>query len=140
MIPTETRDLAVRLLAREAGAGPACQFIEADAVRVYEKLRGSLSAVAGVAGFQVLASRALVLAKADAPGLNAAQVAVDGKLQGMDANQAGEAGVVLIARILGLLLMLLGQALTLQLLRDAWPGAAFDDGHSLDNPGDRKKA
>lgn len=130
MNPSETRDLAVRLLAREAA--PVCQSTESDAVRVYEKLRGSLSAVAGVVGFQVLASRALALAKTEVPGLNAARIAADGELQGMEQTEAGEAGVALVARILGLLLVFLGQALTLQILRDAWPGAAFGDGNSRD--------
>ena len=44
--------------------------------------------------------------------------------------QVNEGGVILIARLLGLLLIFLGEALTLSLLRDAWPGAAFDDRNS----------
>jgi hypothetical protein len=40
---------------------------------------------------------------------------------------AGEEGIILIARLLGLLLLLLGEALTLRLLRMTWPGAALDD-------------
>jgi len=43
---------------------------------------------------------------------------------------AGEGGIVLISRLLGLLLMFLGEALTLSLLRVTWPGAAFDDRNS----------
>ncbi len=43
---------------------------------------------------------------------------------------AGEGGIILIARLLGLLLLFLGEALTLSLLRNAWPGAAFDDRNS----------
>jgi hypothetical protein len=42
----------------------------------------------------------------------------------------GEAGAILIARILGLLLTFLGEALTLSLLRNAWPDATFDDRNS----------
>jgi hypothetical protein len=43
---------------------------------------------------------------------------------------AGDGGVILIARLLGLLLVFLGVALTFSLLRNAWPGAAFDDRNS----------
>ena len=39
---------------------------------------------------------------------------------------AGDGGIVLIARLLGLLLIFLGEAITLSLLRNACPGAAFD--------------
>jgi hypothetical protein len=45
--------------------------------------------------------------------------------------RAGEQGVILIARLLGLLFLFLGEALTLSLLRNAWPGEAFDDRNSV---------
>jgi hypothetical protein len=45
-------------------------------------------------------------------------------------DRAGEGGIILIARLLGLLRIFLGEALTLSLLRNAWPGAAFDDRNS----------
>ena len=45
-------------------------------------------------------------------------------------DQAGEGGVILIARLLGLLLIFLGEALTLSLLQVTWPHAAFDDSNS----------
>ena len=47
-------------------------------MRVYEKLRRHLSAIAGVAAFQSLAFRALTLAKSEAPCLSAVQVSADG--------------------------------------------------------------
>jgi hypothetical protein len=88
----------------------------------------------GVAGFQSLASRALTLATPEAPSLSEARVTADGILQGLgeietqiDIDKAGEAEIILIARLLGLLRVFLGEALTLSLLRDAWPGEAFDD-------------
>jgi hypothetical protein len=40
---------------------------------------------------------------------------------------AGEEGAILIARLLGLLQIFLGEALTLSLLRDAWPATAIAD-------------
>ena len=125
----------------EVVAGKTSEPSESATLRVYEKLRQGLGEFAGVAGFQSLASRALALARTEAPSLSAARVAADGSLQGLgefehqcdiDKDRAGEsptgeAGIVLIARLLGLLLLFLGEALTLSLLRITWPGAAFDD-------------
>ena len=79
----EMRDLAHRLLTYEAGAGKTSEPMEPATLRVYEKLRQSLGEFAGVAGFQSLASRALTLARPEAPSLSAARVAADGSLQGL---------------------------------------------------------
>ena len=130
------RDLAHRLLTYEAGAGKASEPMEFATLRVYEKLRQRLSAFAGVAAFESLAFRALTQAKSEAPGLWAVQVAADGSLQGLgefesqidiDKDLAGEGGIVLIARFLVLPRIFLGEALTLSLLRSAWPSESFDD-------------
>ena len=134
------RDLAHRLLTYEAGAGKSSMPMESPTLRVYEKLRESLGEFVGVAGFQSLASRALTLARPDAPSLSAVWVTADGFLQGlgetetqidMDEDRVGEAGAILIARLLGLLRIFLGEALTLSLLRNAWPGEALDDRNSI---------
>jgi hypothetical protein len=139
--PTTMRDLALRLLAFEAVEARTSEPAESATSLVYEKLRQSLGQFAGVAGFQSLASRALALARAEAPGLSAARVTPDGYIEGFDEleNQmeidkervgecsAGEEGIVVIARLLGLLILFLGEALTLSLLRVTWPGAAFDE-------------
>ena len=109
--------------------------MESPTLRVYEKLRQSLGEFVGVAGFQSLASRALTLARPEAPCLGEARVSSDGYLQGLgeietqidDKDRAGEGEIILIARLLGLLRIFLGEALTLSLLRNAWPGEAFDD-------------
>jgi hypothetical protein len=144
MIAPEIRDLAQCLLTYEAIAGNASESMEAMTLRVYEKLRQSLGVFAGAAGFYSLASRALALARAEAPSLNAARVAEDGSLEGLEEfkpeinidkhrageDHAGDEGVILIARLLGLLLVFLGEALTLRLLKDAWPDAAFEDCNS----------
>ena len=135
----EMRDLAQRLLSYEASAGKASEPVESTTLRVYQKLRESLGALAGSAGFHALASRALTLARSEVPSLGAVQVGADGNLEGMSAvesslkgeqDRADNSGVVLISRLLGLLFVFLGEALTLSLLREAWPGAAFDDRNS----------
>jgi hypothetical protein len=141
MLPPHTRDLARRLLAFEAVAGINSAPTESAVLRVYDKLRRPLCALAGVAGFCSLASRALALARAEAASLSAVQVAADGSLQGLDEAQIdqvqdGDAGAILVAQLLGLLFTFIGAALTLRLLEDAWPDAAFNDPGS----GDERKS
>ncbi len=137
-------DLAHRLVAYEAVTGKTSDTMESASLRVYEKLRQGLGEFAGVAGFQALASRALVLARSEVPSLGAARVTADGSLHGLGEfeNQVdiardrageypvGDGGTILIARLLGLLLVFLGEVLTLSLLRVTWPGAALDDCNS----------
>ena len=133
------RDLAQRLLSYEASAGSTSTSAEITTLRVYQKLRHSLSELAGSAGFQALASRALTLARSEVPSLSAVQVGADGNLEGMSSiepsinaemDRIHEGGIILISRLLGLLFTFLGEALTLSLLRDAWPDAALDDRNS----------
>jgi hypothetical protein len=92
---------------------------------VYEKLRRQLGAPVGVDGFQALASRALALAKSESPRLSTVQITESGGLRGLDevesevnADEAGEAGIILIAQLLGLFLTFLGEATTLRLIED----------------------
>lgn len=135
----EVRDLAHRLLHYEANAGNTSESAESTTLRVYQKLRQSLGELAGSAGFHSLASRALTLARSEAPSLGAVQISTDGNLQGMssieppidiDKDRVYEGGIVLISHLLGLLHIFLGQALTRNLIRDVWPGAALDDCNS----------
>jgi len=135
---SESRHLAQRLLTYEAVAGENSEPAESAAFRVCARLRRPLITLAGVAGFRSLLSRALTLARAEAPSLSAVQIAADGSLQGLDElapqinkEQARDGGTILIAQLLGLLLTFIGEGLTLRLVQDAWPEAAFD-GHVLE--------
>ena len=143
--PKKTRDLARSLIACEADETTAALHSEPATVRVYERLRRQLGASVGVDGFQALASRALALARTDAPSLSAARISADGALQGLGRGldefehpididkdraaeyPAGDGGIILISRLLGLLLLFLGEASTLSLLRVTWPGAPLND-------------
>ena len=136
----EMRDLAQRLLSYEANTGDISEPMDSATLRVYQKLRQNLVGLAGSAGFHSLASRALTLARSEVPSLSAVQVGTDGSLEGMstiepsievEQDRVYEGGVILISRLLGLLQIFLGEALTLGLLRDAWPGAALDDRNSV---------
>jgi hypothetical protein len=129
----ESRHLAQRLLTYEAVAGENSDPAESAAFRVCAKLRRPLITLAGVAGFRSLLSRALTLARAEAPGLSAVQIAADGSLKGLDElasqadkGQARDVGAILIAQLIGLLLTFIGESLTLRLIQNVWPEAAFD--------------
>ena len=123
--PQKTRDLARSLVASEADAATTSLHTEPATVRVYEKLRRQLGAPVGVDGFQALASRALALAKSESPQLSAVQLTANGGLRGLggvgsdsDVDEDGEAGIVLIAQLLGLFITFLGEATTLRLIED----------------------
>ena len=123
--PQKPRDLARSLVAHEADTSATVLQTEPATVRVYERLRRQLGAAVGVDGFQALASRALALAKSQSPRLNAVQLMEDGALRGLgevesqtDEEEDGEAGIVLIAQLLGLFLTFLGEATTLRLIED----------------------
>ena len=123
--PQKTRELARSLVASEADATPTSLHTEPATVRVYERLRRQLGAPVGVDGFQALASRALALARSESPRLSAVQITANGALRGLgevesqaDADEDGEAGVILIAQLLGLFLTFLGEATTLRLIED----------------------
>jgi hypothetical protein len=126
MLPPQTRELAQSLIDHEGAAGNTSEPMEFAAFRVCEKLRRPVSALTGDDGFRALLSRALALARAEAPILGAVQVAADGSLQGLDdlgrqtdKDQAREGGVILIAQLLGLLLTFIGEAMTSRLVTSA---------------------
>jgi len=123
--PQKPRDLARSLVACEADTSATVLQTEPATVRVYERLRRQLGAAVGVDGFQVLAFRALALAKSESPRLSAARLTADGALRGFgevesqtDADEDGEVGIILIAQLLGLFLTFLGEATTLSLIED----------------------
>jgi hypothetical protein len=123
--PQKTRDLARSLVASEADAAMTSLHSEPATVRVYERLRRQLGAPVGTDGFQILASRALALAKSESPQLSAVQLTANGGLRGLgevesqtDTEEDGEAGINLIAHLLGLFLTFLGEATTLRLIED----------------------
>jgi hypothetical protein len=128
-----SRELARRLLAVEATSKIAAGAHVHEAVRVCDKLRISLTRLAGSDGFTSLLRRALALARADIPSLQTVKLKPDGSLEGLgvvavDATNGGpEAAVAIIAHLLGLLVTFIGEPLTLRLVREAWPDASLDE-------------
>jgi hypothetical protein len=126
------QNLARRLIALEAAREPLDEPID-EGVRVCEKLRAPLAKLAGVAGFRSLMARAKALATAEVPWLDSVQVRPDGSLEGFDAARRqqgtvpnGEAGVVVVTQLLGLLVTFIGEPLTLRLVCDALPEASVN--------------
>jgi hypothetical protein len=128
-ISTDVRDLARRLLSFESTAENLSDANTFAALIVSEKLRRPLSTLAGTAGFRSLLMRALTLAKREAEVLDGVQVKEDGSLEGLNGEER-EAGVVLIAHLVGLLETFIGESLTLRLLNDIWPNLSGVDTNS----------
>jgi len=126
-VSQETNDIARSLLAYEA-AGSTSEPAQSLAVRVCERLRGPLCALAGVAWYRALIARALALARSQTTSLCDLQVAEDGSLQSFgdtplqsERHNASEADVLLTSQLIGLVLSLLGSAVTLQLVQGIFP-------------------
>lgn len=127
------RDLALRLIAVEAASQSATGAHVHEAVRVCDKLRISLTRIAGSDGFTALLGRALAMAREDFPSLPPVKLkpkcsAEELGLLAVDATNAGpEAAIAVITHLLVLLETFIGKVLTLRLLRDAWPDASLDE-------------
>jgi len=126
-VSQETDDIARSLLAYEA-AGSNSEPAQSLAVRVCEKLRGPLCALAGVVWYRSLIGRALTLARLQTSSLGDLQIAEDGSLQSFgdsplqsERHNASEADVLLISQLIGLILSLLGSAVTFQLVQGVFP-------------------
>ncbi len=125
-VPVPILDLAKRILSLEA-ARPDCGGHEpVVASRVCLKLKVPLATLMGAAGFSSLLSRALALAKAEAPALAPVTVRADGGLAGFDATdpaQTEPGQLIVMGHLLALLATFIGGALTRRLACEAWPHA-----------------
>ncbi len=129
-------ELAQRLLDHETVGDNPSEVTLPPVFRVVEKLRRPLVTLAGIAGFRSLLARALTLARAQVPRLHAVQIDLEAGLDGLgdlgNQDQAEEAGVMLIAELLGLLETFIGQNLMLSIARDAWPDLPILDEGSME--------
>lgn len=122
------KGFARRLLAYEVVSDDPSVAQDSAAFRVCEKLRGPLGKLLGVDGFRSLLLRAKALAGAEVPWLAKLEIKADGSwedLSGLepklDAAAIAEGEVYLVGQLLGLLVIFIGPALTLQLIQDIWP-------------------
>jgi len=122
------RNLAKRLIAHEARKNKLSKTKSAAIFPVWEKLRPPLASLVGSTGAGALLSRSLALASPEVAWLRAVHVKPDGSLEGLDeikarvgVQQLAEGRIAIVARLLGLLDALIGENLTQQLIREAWP-------------------
>jgi hypothetical protein len=112
------------LLAYEGAAGSADECATA-AGRVYEKLEARLAPLLGSAGVQALLVRSARLAQGDFPLLAVAVPEGPTKLreclQAQDPAVATESAAALFGNFFTLLTTFIGERLTTQVLRGAWP-------------------
>lgn len=135
------RDLAERLITHESAVEQNARESVPVVFVVCSKLRRPLSTLAGVTGFSSLLARALVLAKDEVPSLDAVKVTTDGFLEfsgeiqpHSDHGELNGGGIVLVAQLIGLLALFIGEPLALRMLRETWPdivGADFNTGKEL---------
>ena len=128
---TSIRELARRLLAEEAASRTTTDAHEADLVN--EKLRVSLTRLAGADSFAALMRRAVVLSRTEAPALETVKDAADGGMKGSEGHAVRTAGgaveheALVATHLLWLLVTFIGEQLTLRLVRETWPYVTFDE-------------
>ena len=117
-----------RLLAHEGAADSAHEWATA-AARVYDKLHAHLDPLLGVAGVQALLVRSARLAMGEFDCLKVAALGDSTKLreclQAQDVAVAPGAAVALFGHFFALVTSFIGERLTSQVLRSAWP--TFDE-------------
>ena len=129
----QMRNFAKRLIAHEASGNKSATNTRA-AFHVSERLRPHLAILMGTAGFGALVSRAHALANVEAPWLRAVKVKSDGSLEGLneletqvDPEKIAEGRVVLLAQLLGLLVVFIGENLTLRIVHEVWPKLSLEN-------------
>jgi hypothetical protein len=133
--------LAQRLFLHEVGVLGAPVALAEAAERVNARLRGHLARLIGRTGYTVLVARAVRLAQAEVPALeayitvNTLDTGADGGLRGVhdfvlahDGEQGvAEAGlIVMLGTIIELLSTFIGEDLAFSLVRNAWPELVDD--------------
>lgn len=125
MLSREARNLARRLLDCEEATEETSELAVPAVVRLSEKLRGHLCTLAGIDTYRLLVSRALTLARPEAPSLDKVQVTAEGSVEGLgelaSPDEKDDAGVVFIAQLLELFLDFIGVPLMVHLLQDVSP-------------------
>ena len=128
----DLRKAIQRALTLEAGSDADAKALAAAALRLYETLAGQLVLLIGEAGVRALTARSLHLVQRDFPWLAEARdpgpaerpfAQVGLRLAQQEPALAREAATMVLATLGGLLAALIGDALTMRVLRAAWPSA-----------------
>jgi len=120
----EHLDWARRVLAYEVASDPSAEITEA-AGRVYDTLHAHLDPLLGAAGVQALLVRSARLAGRELFSLEAATIEGSAKLREclreLEPSVASAAAAALFGNFFALITTFIGERLTTQLLRNAWP-------------------
>jgi len=128
----DLRKAIQRALTLEAGSDADAKALAAAALRLYDTLAGQLVLLIGEAGVRALTARSLHLVQRDFPWLAEARdpgpsarpfAQVGLRLEGQEPALARHAAAAVLATLGGLLATLIGDALTMRVLRAAWPTA-----------------
>ena len=130
---SQMRNVAKCIIAAEARGRKPSPTKKPAGFSISEKLRANLATLMGNGGYHALLSRALALAQAEVPSLRTIHVNADGTLAEveeqrvqLDPDEMFERRVVLLAHLIGLLVVFIGEKLTLGLVREVWPNAKLD--------------
>jgi hypothetical protein len=132
----DLRQAIQRELTREAGTDADAKGLAAAVLRVYGTLAGQLALLIGDGGVRALTARSLHLVQRDFPWLGEAQepdpsegpfAQVGFSLARQEPAVATEAAAAALATLGALLEALIGEALTMRVLRAAWPKAFPDE-------------
>jgi hypothetical protein len=110
------------------------EALVAVAIDVWQKLALQLISIIGEGGFQSLYARSLHLTSAAFPWIAESPAApTDSRfvnlkinLEGRDPVEAGEANIALLITFIDILALLIGEHLTLSILRSTWGDEALD--------------
>ena len=103
------------------------------APRIVKRLHDKLGKLVGGGGFDVLLARSLVLARRTHPVLAAVTAGRAGTLTGLDvappedAAALQEGATAIASHFIELLVVLIGEDLAMELLRDVWPEATKEE-------------
>jgi hypothetical protein len=127
----DVSELARRLILYEARGSSASDSVPVD--RACARLRDQLKSLLGEEGVSALLRRALALAKRESPLLSGVCVATEPPscfvglshaLEASSEDEATAAGQAILASLLGLLDLLLGEELSMQPVHKLWPEVA----------------
>ena len=115
----------MRLLAEEGAAGGSADECATAAGRVYDKLHAQLAPLVGPAGVRALFVRSAKLTKSEFPFLEVAALESSTTLReclrAQEPAVAVRAAAVLFGTFFALITTFVGERLTTQVLRGAWP-------------------
>ena len=117
---TDMGELAKRLVAFEGSSDLGSNTSVRGHIGVIEKLQILLTRFAGADGYMALMRRALALARVEMPGLDKPTLGISGIKTSLE-KLTDEAGAVVIANLLDLMVVFIGGALTMTLLNEMWP-------------------